>query len=468
MTTTAAADRATTETIASVSDIRRQFPALERIHKGRPVAYFDGPGGTQVPRSVVDAMADYLFHHNANTHWLYPTSEETDALLLRARERFADFFNASSDEIAFGQNMTTLTFHLARGLGREWGADDEVVVTELDHHGNVAPWRALAKERGVTIRTVKMNVADGRLDWRDLERQINPKTRLVAIGAASNALGTVTDVRGAAELAHAAGALVFVDAVHFAPHEAIDVAEMRCDFLACSAYKFYGPHVGILYGKRDLLERVDIPRLDPAPNTSPERLETGTQNHEGIVGAAAAVDFLASLARGAAHPAGDTRASRRDALRLTFESLRRRGEVLLANLWHGLAEWACVFASPYGPHLPTYYEKILVGGDFKHFVTEWAPTTLSAQTAAVYLIVLGGLWLLGRAGRGVPLLDQLAFVLTSVLAFEAVRNTAWIGLVALAVSTGALIVLCETSSPFSNAAKKGSYLDPGCHKTHPS
>ena len=339
MTTTAAADRATTETIASVSDIRRQFPALERIHNGRPVAYFDGPGGTQVPRSVVDAMADYLFHHNANTHWLYPTSEETDALLLRARERFADFFNASSDEIAFGQNMTTLTFHLARGLGREWGADDEVVVTELDHHGNVAPWRALAKERGVTIRTVKMNVADGRLDWRDLERQINPKTRLVAIGAASNALGTVTDVRGAAELAHAAGALVFVDAVHLAPHEAIDVAEMGCDFLACSAYKFYGPHVGILYGKRDLLERVDVPRLDPAPNTSPERLETGTQNHEGIIGAAAAVDFLAALARPAARAAGvDSRASRRDALRLTFESLRRRGEVLLANLWNGLAE----------------------------------------------------------------------------------------------------------------------------------
>ena len=339
MTTTAAADRATTETIASVRDIRRQFPALERIHNGRPVAYFDGPGGTQVPRSVVDAMADYLFHHNANTHWLYPTSEETDALLLRARERFADFFNASSDEIAFGQNMTTLTFHLARGLGREWGADDEVVVTELDHHGNVAPWRALAKERGVTIRTVKMNVADGRLDWRDLERQINPKTRLVAIGAASNALGTITDVRGAAELAHAAGALVFVDAVHFAPHEAIDVAEMGCDFLACSAYKFYGPHVGILYGKRDLLERVDVPRLDPAPNTSPERLETGTQNHEGIIGAAAAVDFLAALARPAARAAGvDSRASRRDALRLTFESLRRRGEVLLANLWNGLAE----------------------------------------------------------------------------------------------------------------------------------
>src|SRR5216110_784724 len=256
MTSTVVAQRNATDDIVSVDEIRRQFPALARVHNGQPVAYFDGPGGTQVPRSVVDAMADYLFHHNANTHWLYPTSEETDALLLRARERFADFFNASSDEIAFGQNMTTLTFHLARGLGREWGADDEVVVTELDHHGNVAPWRALAKERGVTIRTVKMNVADGRLDWRDLERQINPKTRLVAIGAASNALGTITDVRGAAELAHAAGALVFVDAVHFAPHALVDVAALGADFLACSAYKFYGPHIGALWGRQALIEEL--------------------------------------------------------------------------------------------------------------------------------------------------------------------------------------------------------------------
>jgi cysteine desulfurase family protein (TIGR01976 family) len=225
--------------------------------------------------------------------------------------------------------MTTLTFHLARGLGREWGAGDEIVITELDHHGNVAPWRALAKERGVTVRSVKMDTSDGRLDWRDLERQLSSKTRLLAIGAASNALGTITDVRGAAELAHSAGALVFVDAVHLAPHEMIDVRDMNCDFLACSAYKFYGPHVGILYGKRELLDSVDVPRLDPAPNTAPERLETGTQNHEGIVGAGAAVEFLASLA-----PRASTR---RDALRRTFEGLRRRGEVLLTRLWNELA-----------------------------------------------------------------------------------------------------------------------------------
>jgi cysteine desulfurase family protein (TIGR01976 family) len=338
MTSTAESTRSTLGSVASVDEIRRQFPALERVHNGTRVAYFDGPGGTQVPRSVVGAMDEYLFQHNANTHWLYPTSEETDALLLRARETFADFFNASAEEIAFGQNMTTLTFHLARGLGRDWRPGDEIVITELDHHGNVAPWRALAKERGVTIRSVRMNTSEGRLDWRDLESQIGPKTRLLAIGAASNALGTITDVAGAAELAHAAGALVFVDAVHLAPHEAIDVQQLDCDFLACSAYKFYGPHIGILYGKRDLLDRVDVPRLDPAPQTSPERLETGTQNHEGIVGAAAAVDFLASLAGQSLGEPASGRSPRRAALDATFDALRRRGEILLARLWSALEE----------------------------------------------------------------------------------------------------------------------------------
>jgi cysteine desulfurase family protein (TIGR01976 family) len=291
-----------------------------------------------VPRVVADAMVDYLFHHNANTHWQYPTSEETDALLLDARRAFADFFHASPEEIVFGANMTTLTFHLARGLGRDWGPGDEIVITELDHHGNVAPWRALAKERGVTLRVAKMNVADGRLDWHDLERQVGARTRLLAIGAASNALGTITDVQAAGELAHAVGARIFVDAVHLAPHELIDVQEMGCDFLACSAYKFYGPHIGVLYGQQELLERVDIPRLDPAPNTAPERLETGTQNHEGIVGAAAAVDFLASLADVAPMPGLTSRNRRRAALRQAYAELRRRGEMLLARLWHELAD----------------------------------------------------------------------------------------------------------------------------------
>jgi len=318
--------------VTTVEGIRTHFPALERMHDGNPVAYFDGPGGTQVPRPVVDAMDDYLFNHNANTHWRYPTSEETDALIAAARETLADFLNGRPDEIVFGQNMTTLTFHLARALGRQWGKGDEIVITELDHHGNVAPWRALEKDRGVTVRMVKMRTEDGRLDWSDLEAAITPRTKLLAIGAASNALGTITDVARATKLAHAVGALSFVDAVHYAPHVLVDVREIGCDFLACSAYKFYGPHIGVLWGKRDLIESLDAPRLEPAPQESPERLETGTQNHEGIVGAAAAVEFLASLS-----PDHRDR-PRRESLAATFAALHARGMSLLEKLWNSLAE----------------------------------------------------------------------------------------------------------------------------------
>jgi cysteine desulfurase family protein (TIGR01976 family) len=318
--------------VTTVEGIRTHFPALERMHNGNAVAYFDGPGGTQVPRPVVDAMDDYLFNHNANTHWRYPTSEETDALIAAARETLAEFLNGRPDEIVFGQNMTTLTFHLARALGRQWAKGDEIVITELDHHGNVAPWRALEKDRGVTVRMVKMRTEDGRLDWSDLEAAITPRTKLLAIGAASNALGTITDVARATKLAHAVGALSFVDAVHYAPHVLVDVQEIGCDFLACSAYKFYGPHIGVLWGKRHLIESLDAPRLEPAPQESPERLETGTQNHEGIVGAAAAVDFLASLS-----PDHRDR-PRRESLTATFAALHGRGMSLLEKLWSSLAE----------------------------------------------------------------------------------------------------------------------------------
>jgi selenocysteine lyase/cysteine desulfurase len=194
--------------------------------------------------------------------------------------------------------MTTLTFHLARALGRNWRPGDEIVITELDHHANVAPWRALETERGLTVRVVRMQPETGQLDWQHFSEQLTARTRLVAVGAASNALGTITDVRRAAELAHALGAQIFVDAVHFAPHQLIDVQGLDCDFLACSAYKFYGPHIGILYGRKELLTALDFPKLAPAPNDPPERAETGTQNHEGIAGASAAIDFLASLVEG--------------------------------------------------------------------------------------------------------------------------------------------------------------------------
>ena len=312
----------------SNAEIRTHFPALERHHAGVPVAYFDGPGGTQVARSVVDAIADYLFHHNANTHWVYPTSEETDASVTRARETFADFLNAAPNEIAFGANMTTLTFHLARAIGRGLQYGDEIVVTELDHHANVAPWRELRQERGVTIRVAKMDANTGELDWSDFSRQVNARTKLVAIGAASNALGTISDVRRAAELARKFGAQVFVDAVAYAPHALVDVRDFDCDFLACSAYKFYGPHVGILYGRHDLLAALDFPKLLPAPNEAPDRAETGTANFEGMAGAAAAVDFIATLGEGA---------TRRERLSSAYAGLHAVAETHFAQLWEGLA-----------------------------------------------------------------------------------------------------------------------------------
>jgi cysteine desulfurase family protein (TIGR01976 family) len=274
--------------------IRDQFPALRRKQGGHPVAYFDGPGGTQVPLGVVEAMSDYLIHHNANTHWDFPTSHETDAILLEARSAFADFLGATPAEVVFGNNMTSLTFHLARAIGRGLGPGDEVIVTELDHHANVDPWRALERDRGVTIRTVRMIPETGTLDLDDLERLISDRTRVLAIGAASNALGTINDVPRAAAMAHRAGALVFVDAVHYAPHRLVDVQELGCDFLGCSVYKFYGPHVGVMYGRKELLETLEVPKLRPAPEHGPDRWETGTQSHEGIAGAAAAVTFLVS------------------------------------------------------------------------------------------------------------------------------------------------------------------------------
>ena len=315
-------------TLASTADIRACFPALERSHNQYPVAYLDGPGGTQVPRRVVEAMTDYLYHHNANTHWAYPTSEETDAAIENARETCADFLNASSKEIAFGANMTTLTFHLARALGAGYGNGDEIVVTELDHHANVAPWHRLSVERGVRVKVAMMDPATGQLNWESFEQSVNKRTRLVAIGAASNALGTINDLDRAIQMARAVGALVFVDAVHYVPHALMDVKALDCDFLGMSAYKFYGPHIGVLFGKLALLESINFPKLIPAPDAAPENVETGTQNQEGMVGTGAAIDFLASLAGGE---------SRRSQLTTVYKELDQRSSELTRRLWDGLA-----------------------------------------------------------------------------------------------------------------------------------
>jgi cysteine desulfurase family protein (TIGR01976 family) len=323
--------------------IRDHFPALQRVHNGHPVAYFDGPGGTQVPLAVVDAMSDYLLHHNANTHWVYPTSLETDAMLVAAREALADLLNASPREIIFANNMTTGTFHLARALGRGWGPGDEIVLTELDHHANIAPWRAVERERGVTIRVARVDAAKGVLDNASLRESITPRTKLLAIGAGSNALGTITDVAAATKLARAVGALVYVDAVHYTPHALVDVRAFDCDFLGCSAYKFYGPHVGVIYGREHLVQGLDVPKLAPAPDNAPDRLETGTQNHEGIVGAGAAVEFLASLGSGS---------TRRARLVSAFASLHRDGMALFRRLWDGIGSVHGVQRFGPGPDAP--------------------------------------------------------------------------------------------------------------------
>ncbi len=331
----------------SVEQIRSRFPALARKINGQSIAFFDGPGGTQVPESVIEAIADYLRSHNANTHWNYPTSQETDRLLADARQVVADFLNASADEVAFGPNMTTLTFHLSRGLGRQWRPGDEIITTELDHHGNVGPWQQIAKDRDLGVKRIPFRVQDGVLDVNRVIEAIGPRTTLVAIGWASNALGTLNDVATICRTARERGVLSFVDAVHSSPHVLPDVAAIGCDYLACSPYKFYGPHMGVLYGRKELIAALDIPKLEPAPNVGPERLETGTQNHEGIMGTGAAVRFLASIAPAAA---------RRASLEQGYRVMHARKKELFRTMWDGMHEIPkvrCYGPAPDRPRTPT-------------------------------------------------------------------------------------------------------------------
>jgi cysteine desulfurase family protein (TIGR01976 family) len=269
-------------------------------------------------------------------------------MLAYARGAVADLLNASPDEIAFGANMTTLTLHLSRALGRQFAAGDEIVVTELDHHGDIDPWMQVARDRELGIRSAPMFTETGQIDWQAFRGLLSPRTRLVAVGAASNALGTVNDICDATRMAHSAGALIFIDAVHYAPHALPDVREIGCDLLACSAYKFNGPHVGVLYGKRDLLQSIDFPRLQPAHHNAPERAETGTLNHEGIVGAGAAIDFFASLS--------SEGATRREKLEYFFDELHNRGRKLLERLWNGLSgvDGVKLYGpEPHSPRTPT-------------------------------------------------------------------------------------------------------------------
>ncbi|HEY53108.1 MAG TPA: cysteine desulfurase-like protein [Caldilineae bacterium] len=285
------------------TSVRPLFPALAQTDEhGQPLIFFDGPGGTQVPQRVIDAISDYLLHRNANSHAAFLTSQRTDETIAAAHAALADFLNAPSpDEIVFGPNMTTLTFAFSRALARTWQPGDEVIVTRLDHDANIAPWLAL-QEQGVVVRHLDFDPADCTLRVDALDDLLNERTRLVAVGGASNAVGTINPIKQIAVKAHAAGALVFVDAVHLAPHVPLDVQALGCDFLACSVYKFYGPHVGALWGRYDLLEQLPAYKVRPSDPLPPGKWMTGTQNHEGLAGATAAVEYLAWL--GAEHGAG--------------------------------------------------------------------------------------------------------------------------------------------------------------------
>jgi len=282
-----------------VAQVRQQFPAMERIHRGRPAAYFDGPGGTQVAAGCIDAMAGYMRRGGANLHGQFPSSTETEAHIAAARLAMADLLNVSPREIAFGANSTTLTLAVARALGRDWKPGDEIVVTEIDHRCNVDPWITQAQDKGAAVRWIRADTRSFTLDLGDLDEIINPRTVLVAVNLASNAVGTISDVARIAARARDVGALVAVDAVQAVPHFAVDRDALGADILMCSSYKFFGPHMGIITLRAGLMEQLPVYKLKPAPSFIPDRLETGTQNHEAIAGIPEAVGFIASLGRGA-------------------------------------------------------------------------------------------------------------------------------------------------------------------------
>jgi cysteine desulfurase family protein (TIGR01976 family) len=327
----------TTETAATtaldLAYIRAQFPSLAQTVNGHPAAFLDGPGGTQVPQRVIDAISNYLRRDNANTGGAYGTSRNTDAMLAEARAAMADFFNCGADEIVFGPNMTTLTYAMSRAIGRNLGPGDEILVTRLDHDANVTSWLAL-EEKGVTIRWAEIHEEDCTLDLADLASKITKKTRLVAVGYASNAVGTINPVKEIVRLAHAAGALAYVDAVHYGPHGPIDVAALDCDFLVCSTYKFFGPHMGVLFGKREHLQRLRPYKVRPLTDAIPNRWEWGTLNHECIAGITACVDYIADLGRRTNPESG----TRRAAIVAAFESIRRYEHALMNRLIAGLSE----------------------------------------------------------------------------------------------------------------------------------
>ena len=343
----------------AIATVRAQFPALLRDHAGRAYSYLDGPGGTQVPGRTIEAMRGYLERSNANHEGAFPTSEESDAILAEAHAAAADFLGAAGPgEVAFGQNMTTLTFAVSRAIGRTLRPGDEIVVTRLDHDANVAPWLALEEERGVTVRWVGIRAEDCTLDMADFERALGRRTRVVAVGLASNAVGTVNPVQRIVEMAHAVGAWTWVDAVHAAPHMPIDVAALDTDFLVCSPYKFFGPHLGLLYGKPERLEAVASYKVRPAPPEPPGKWETGTLPGESIAGLLGTFDYLTWLGRefgGAGRTAARraAMAAAMKAIRVTERGLSLAALAALASV-PGLKLRGIVDPGRVGERVPTF------------------------------------------------------------------------------------------------------------------
>jgi cysteine desulfurase family protein (TIGR01976 family) len=311
--------------------VRSQFPALAQSANGRPAIFLDGPGGTQVPQRVIDAIADYLSHNNANSGGAYRTSRNTDAMIAEARRAMGDFLNCDADEIVFGANMTTLTFAMSRALGRDFERGDEIVLTLLDHDANFSPWKAL-EEKGVVIRTVRFKEDDGTLDMNDLAAKISHRTKLVAVGYASNAVGTINDVVEIVRLTRQAGALSYIDAVHYAPHGPIDVRALNSDFLVCSTYKFFGPHMGVLYGKREHLQRWRPYKVRPNTDNIPNCWEWGTLNHECIAGIKACVDYWEELGRRAKPAVRNRRTAILAAHEVVHDHEKKLMEKMLAGL----------------------------------------------------------------------------------------------------------------------------------------
>ena len=332
---------------------------LGQTVQGQPAVFLDGPGGTQVPQRVIDAIADYLANSNANTGGAYATSRRTDVVIAEARAAMADFLSCDKDEIVFGPNMTTLTFAISRAIGRELGPGDEILLTHLDHDANVSPWRAL-EERGVTIRFAEINQDDCTLDLADLAQKITGRTRVVAVGYASNAVGTINDVKEIIRLAHHKGALAYIDAVHYAPHGSIDVRALDCDFLACSTYKFFGPHMGVLYGKREHLQRLQPYKVRANSNAIPNRWEWGTLNHECIAGIAACVDYLADLGRHLEPSAGTRRAALFAAYRGIQQHEARLAETMIRGLLDipGLKFYGITDPAKFDRRCPTFAVRI--------------------------------------------------------------------------------------------------------------